>query len=120
MPSSQIQKGLIFITGAVIGGLALAFVVVVLHPELLPGVVAARNAVRVAETPTVAPARPDSVAPEALPAVASPGAPAAGSYAAAVQRAAPAVVNISARRVVTERLPRNLFDELFEIGRAHV
>ncbi len=114
MPSSQIQKGLIFLAGAVIGGLALAFVVVVLHPELLPSVGAARNAVRVAETPPVAATRPDSVTPEAVPAVVSPGAPAAGSYAAAVQRAAPAVVNISARRVVTERLPRNLFEELFE------
>lgn len=114
VPSSQIQKGLIFLAGAVIGGLALAFVVVVLHPELLPAIGTARNAVQVVDQPAVAPARPDSVAPEAVPAVALPGGPAAGSYSAAVQRAAPAVVNISARRVITERLPRNLFDELFE------
>lgn len=127
MAAQQIQKGLIFLAGAVIGGLALAFVVVVLHPELLPTVGASRSADRALLAPgtTAARSTADPTHPSAVPAavgafengaVLAPATAgtAAGSYAVAVQRAAPAVVNISARRVITERVPRNLFDELFE------
>jgi Do/DeqQ family serine protease len=120
LSSTQIQKGLIFLAGAAIGGLALAFVLVVIRPELLPGVTVNRTAAPLSVDERAAPGAANGAANIEVAADATGGAPAGGasnptgSYAAAVQRAAPAVVNISARRVVTERLPRNLFDELFD------
>ena len=82
----RLGSALVFVAGSVVGGLALAFLIVALRPELI------RNVTR---------------APPAVPpAAAQPTAPAAArvSYADAVQRAAPAVVNIYTRRLVTERL----------------
>lgn len=87
-------------------GLAIALVAVYVNPAILPG----RAAVTTA--PVAAPA-PDS--PTATPVAApAPVAFAAGgaaptTYADAVARAAPAVVNVSTRRVVLERqLPERL------------
>lgn len=98
----RLSRGLTFIAGSVVGGLALAFVIVALHPSLirpdhsapLPGG---------ASTPTAAhlPARRE---PPVL------------SYAYAVKRAAPAVVNIYTARVVTEQVnpfPFGNFGQLF-------
>ena len=93
-------RGLTFIAGSVVGGLALAFVIVALHPSLIR-----------APRPASAPSRPS--APEAPPQRREPP---VLSYASAVERAAPAVVNIYTARVVTEQVnpfPFGNFGELF-------
>ncbi len=93
-------RGLTFIAGSVVGGLALAFVIVALHPSLIR-----------APRPSSAPSRPS--APEAPPQRREPP---VLSYASAVERAAPAVVNIYTARVVTEQVnpfPFGNFGELF-------
>jgi serine peptidase DegS len=97
----SLGRGLTFILGSVIGGLALAFLIVALRPDLIrraPG-----------PAPLLAPAPAPAAA--ATPAGALP-APARASYAAAVERAAPAVVNVYTRRLVTERVAPSL-GELF-------
>ncbi|MBV9726353.1 MAG: trypsin-like peptidase domain-containing protein [Gammaproteobacteria bacterium] len=90
----RLGSALIFVAGSVVGGLALAFLIVALRPELI------RKAAHA--TPVATPA----AVPPALPA------PARVTYAEAVQRAAPAVVNIYTARLVTERLAPSL-GELF-------
>jgi Do/DeqQ family serine protease len=92
MPIKSWGRGLIFVAGSIVGGLALAFVVVALHPDVVR-----RDAV--ASTPP----------PTAPPAAQSAGV----TYASAVRRAAPAVVNIYTARVVTERVAPSTLDELF-------
>ena len=87
----RLGSALIFVAGSVVGGLALAFLIIALRPDLIRG-----------STRPPGPALP--AADRALPAQER------ATYAAAVQRAAPAVVNIYTARLVTER----------EIGRAHV
>ena len=90
----RLGSAVVFVAGSVVGGLALAFLIVALRPDLI------RNVSR--------------ASPGSQPAVAQPPAPAPArvSYADAVQRAAPAVVNIYTRRLVTERLAPSL-GELF-------
>ena len=98
----KLGRGLTFIAGSVVGGLALAFVIVALHPSLI---------------------RPHGPAPAAAgpaPARAAPAPterePPVVSYAGAVERAAPAVVNIYTARVVTEQVnpfPFANFGDLF-------
>ena len=85
-------RWLTFIIGWVVGGLALAFIIVALRPQLLTHI---------------------QVAPPIL--AAAPSAPIAGhvTYADAVQRAAPAVVNIYTARLVTERVAPSGLDQLF-------
>lgn len=90
----RLGSALVFVAGSVTGGLALAFLIVALRPELI------RSVARPPQT--AAPA----AAPAAVPA------PARVTYADAVQRAAPAVVNIYTARLVTERLAPSL-GELF-------
>jgi serine peptidase DegS len=85
-------RGLVFVAGSIVGGLALAFVVVALRPDLV--------------RPPQAAAPP----PAGSPPVVSSQSPVL-SYADAVQRAAPAVVNIYTARFVTETMPSSL-DEL--------
>jgi serine protease DegS len=97
----SLGRGLTFILGSVIGGLALAFLIVALRPDLIRGAPG--------PAPLLAPA-PAPAAP-ATPAGALP-APARVSYAAAVERAAPAVVNVYTKRLVTERVAPSL-GELF-------
>jgi serine protease DegS len=95
----QLGRGLTFIAGSVVGGLALAFVIVALRPDLIrrsPG----------------AAAQPPSVSEPAMRIAATRG-PARVTYAAAVQRAAPAVVNIYTARIVEERVFPSPFGELF-------
>jgi serine peptidase DegS len=131
----RLQSSLVFLVGCVIGGLALSFLIVVWRPQLLgtrgaeaPAAAAAAPAASVAPSPGAAPAILPSDAPAAsAPTVsAAPPAPAtsvadvdphAGSYSPAVRRAAPAVVNIYTARVVTERVPRTVFEDPFgELG----
>jgi serine protease DegS len=90
----RLGRGLTFVVGSVVGGLALAFVIVAVRPDLIRRVGA-----------PVIPALPAISAP-ALPA------PARVTYAAAVQRAAPAVVNVYTQRLVRERVAPSL-SELF-------
>ncbi len=102
----RLGRGLTFIAGSVVGGLALAFVIVALHPSLID-----------AGRPQPAPQR--AAAPAGAPAAADapvPREPPVLSYASAVERAAPAVVNIYTARVVTEQVnpfPFGNFGELF-------
>jgi len=100
----HLGRGLTFVAGSVVGGLALAFLIVAMRPDLIRG----------RSTPPKAPAAAVAPAPPAAePASAPPAAtPARVSYADAVQRAAPAVVNVYTDRVITERLPPSL-GELF-------
>jgi len=114
------QKPVIFLTGALVGGLALAFLAVLWRPELLNGRLAARQAA-LAGASTAGASTADSPATDLAPgdtATPSPPSPAPlGSYADAVRRAAPAVVNVYAARIVTERLPRNILQDPFgELG----
>jgi serine protease DegS len=95
----RLGRGLTFIAGSVVGGLALAFVIVALRPDLIRG------------RASVAPP-PNSASAPAAPIHATRG-PARVTYAAAVQRAAPAVVNIYTARVVTYRIEPSPLGELF-------
>jgi len=135
----RLGRAAAFVAGSIVGGLALAFVIVFLRPQLL-------------QRPGAGPEPPSSTgAPSTLPAAAqdsharSAAAPTAGtqgnsagpgnaaggagaipgngggaspravteSYAAAVVRAAPAVVNISTQRLVTEQFQPSVFDQMF-------
>ena len=89
----RLGRGLTFVVGSVVGGLALAFLIVAVRPDLIR-----RGA---------APVLP-------MPAVSSPAlpAPARVTYSAAVERAAPAVVNVYTQRLVRERVAPSL-GELF-------
>src|SRR5215472_17048645 len=103
----HLGRGLTFVAGSVVGGLALALLIVAMRPDLSRGRATAPVA------PVAAPA-PAATAPTAVaaPAAAASSAPARTSYADAVQRAAPAVVNVYTDRLVTERLSPTL-GELF-------
>ena len=90
---NRLGRGLVFIAGSVVGGLALAFLIVAVRPELIRGA-----------------NRPAGAASPATALSETGGARI--SYAAAVQRAAPAVVNVYASRLVTERVAPSL-GELF-------
>ena len=99
----RLSRGLTFIAGSVVGGLALAFVIVALNPSLI-------------HEPGGSPPPPRRPAPTASKPTTQPRNPPLVSYAAAVKRAAPAVVNIYAARVVTEQVnpfPFGPFGELF-------
>ena len=89
----RLGSALIFVAGSVVGGLALAFLIVALRPDLIHG-------------PGRSPGPALPAVDRALPA------PEHTSYAAAVQRAAPAVVNIYTARLVTERVAPSI-GELF-------
>ena len=91
----RLGRGLTFVVGSVVGGLALAFLIVAVRPDLVR-----RAAAPVLQMPPVSASAP------AVPA------PARVTYAAAVQRAAPAVVNVYTARLVRERAPPSL-GELF-------
>lgn len=87
----RLGRGLTFMVGSIVGGLALAFLIVAVRPDLI----------RRGMTPSL----PMPVVPQpALPA------PARVTYAAAVQLAAPSVVNIYTQRLVRERPAPSLGD----------
>jgi S1-C subfamily serine protease len=131
------QKPAVFLAGALIGGLALAFLAVLWRPELLAGRVAARQAALAdgpgraatgaeagragAATESAQESGSAATATDPAAVAVDPAMPvrqaAASSYADAVRRAAPAVVNVYAARIVTERLPRNILQDPFgELG----
>jgi len=89
----RLGRGLTFVVGSVVGGLALAFLIIAVRPELI----------RRGVTPSLP---PPVVSQPAVPA------PARVTYAAAVQLAAPSVVNIYTQRLVRER-PAPSLGELF-------
>jgi serine peptidase DegS len=131
----RLGRAVIFLAGSIVGGLALAFIIVFVHPQLL------QRAAAVADKPVAADSAPkasaqrsssatipslgaaalqhsaaDTNASAAGAAAAPPGAAAgltAESYAAAVRRAAPAVVNISTARLVTEQIGPSALAQLF-------
>jgi serine peptidase DegS len=90
----RLGAALIFVAGSVVGGLALAFLIVALRPNLIR---TARPAAGIAAAPPAEHALPES---------------SRATFAAAVERAAPAVVNIYTARLVTERVAPSL-GELF-------
>jgi serine peptidase DegS len=96
-----VSRGIVFLGGSLVGGLALAFVIVALRPDLLRGVSATPAVARVVSAPNP-PNSPNS-----------PLVPAHDSYADAVDRTAPAVVNVYTARLVTERLPPRTLGEMF-------
>lgn len=98
MSQQSLGRAAVFLAGSIVGGLALAFVIVFVRPELL----------RAPQPQAVA-----APATEAPPAVVAPAAAGVVSYADAVARAAPAVANIYSERVVKERLPPATLGELF-------
>lgn len=104
----HVGRGLTFVAGSVVGGLALAFLIVVMRPDLI------RGRGTTAAAPGAAPAATAPAAPTAPAAAPGPpeSEPGRASYADAVQRAAPAVVNVYTDRVVTERLSPS-FGDLF-------
>ena|SRR5579871_42742 len=148
-PYAFLGRAALFVAGSVIGGLALAFVIVFIHPQLLlrPAVLAppppaaasagdaaasgatpgggARSSDDAAATVAAQSTAAQSTAPPVDEAQAGPSAPLTnvphgsalpdntGSYAAAVRRAAPAVVNISTRRLITEQVQPGMFGQLF-------
>ncbi len=114
MSLRKLGQGLVFLTGATIGGLALAFLVVFFKPELLvrrPAAAAGAppSAASAAATPSATPA--SLPAPDALKA--GELGIALHSFAGAVHRAAPAVVNIYTARVVTEQVQPSSFEQMF-------
>ena len=140
----RLTRAAAFVAGSIVGGLALAFVIVFLRPQLLqrPAAVTAAESSSVAAStgtrPDAAAATQDTQASSgalpgggggdhraapgnsagasgALAGTATIAAPPAAteSYAAAVMRAAPAVVNISTQRLVTEQFQPSVFDQLF-------
>jgi serine peptidase DegS len=94
MSLSSWVRGFLFVVGAVVAGLAIAFIVVVLRPDLVRREAAA-------------------TLPAAAPPAPSVPASARVTYADAVQRAAPAVVNIYTARLVTERVAPSVLDQMF-------
>jgi serine protease DegS len=91
----RLGRGLTFVVGSVVGGLALAFLIVAVRPDL----------VRRAATPPL-PIMPVAPSTPARPA------PARVTYSEAVERASPSVVNVYTSRLVRERVPPTL-GELF-------
>lgn len=97
MQIKRLGAGLLFAAGSIISGLALAFIIVALRPDLIRQ-----------SSQTGSPLLPS---PSPTPAQAA--APARVTYAGAVQRAAPAVVNVYTARLVTEQVAPSALDELF-------
>jgi len=97
----RLGRGLTFMIGSIVGGLALAFLIIALRPDLIR-----RSAAPPLVPRTTAPVTPAAAAP-AMPA------PARVTYASAVQRAAPAVVNVYTARLVNERVAPSTLGELF-------
>jgi serine protease DegS len=116
----QLGRSLVFLAGVIAGGLALAFVAVLIRPDLLP---ALRSSAPI--TTKAAPGGPSatlaplamsgaatsstSSAPAAQPVIERP----ARGFVGAVRRAAPAVVNIYTRRVISERVLPSPLEQFF-------
>jgi serine peptidase DegS len=113
----RLGRAAVFLAGSIIGGLALAFIIVFVHPQLLqrpemaPVAAPPLEAAPEASIPAT-PSPPAGNSGATAPAQSSPGM-AAESYAVAVRRAAPAVVNISTARLVTEQIGPSALAQLF-------
>jgi serine protease DegS len=108
------QKALIFVLGSVIGGLALAFLLVLWRPDLLArGEIRAPLAAATSQEGNEFATSPEGSNLVPPGAANSMPADAVTSYSTAVRAAAPAVVNIYTQRLVTERVPRSFFDDPF-------
>ncbi|HWF98365.1 MAG TPA: trypsin-like peptidase domain-containing protein [Steroidobacteraceae bacterium] len=97
----RLSRGLTFIAGSVVGGLALAFVIVAVRPDLIRGGAGSQQPPAPASAPAPVQSAPPASGPAHL------------TYAGAVQRAAPAVVNIYTAREVVERVDPSPLGELF-------
>ncbi len=108
-------KASVFLAGSVVGGLAVAFLVVMWRPDLLLAMrgeaatinAAAETAMSDADDRSAASSAPSSRPAPLTPSVS--GAVTIASYAPSVSQAAPAVVNIYTARVITERVPSNFW-----------
>ena len=121
---TRAQSALIFIVGSIIGGLALAFVVIALRPALITpaspphSVRSASGTVPIANT-SVNGASAAASAPPLHSELTNRESThrdsnsERNSFADAVQVASPAVVNIYTARVVTEPVPRTPIDDFF-------
>jgi len=96
----NLGRGLIFLAGSVVGGLALAFVIILLRPDLIGRGVATMSTT-VLDRPRVIGAKRAEPAPARV------------TYSDAVQRAVPSVVNVYTARLVTERVAPSSLGELF-------
>ncbi len=128
MNLQRLGRAAAFIAGSIVGGLALAFIIVFIRPQLLQrpaavpavagadalaGRVGAGDAAALQTGPAGALGAPGAQPGPAAPLPASAPLIATESFAAAVRRAAPAVVNISTARLVTEQIQPSVFDQLF-------
>jgi len=128
MDLHRLGRAAVFVAGSIIGGLALAFIIVFVHPQLLQRPAAPAPDRTGGPTSAAAPRVASSAATSEAAASAAPAADtgattasplrpapalAAESYAAAVRRAAPAVVNISTARLVTEQIEPSALAQLF-------
>ncbi|MEO8018325.1 MAG: trypsin-like peptidase domain-containing protein [Pseudomonadota bacterium] len=109
MSTRPFLRFLAFISVSAIVGLAAAFIVVMVRPELIT---------RHTSAPVPAPNPQDTArAKPVSPVVQSPAIEnsphGVNSYAEAVERAAPAVVNIYTARLVTEKIQPSAIEELF-------
>jgi serine protease DegS len=114
MSLRKLGVGLVFLIGATIGGLAMAFLVVYFRP----GVLLRTRTVTAAAAPAAG-----ALTNAPLAVLSTPGGADAAktaefgiafhSFANAVHRAAPAVVNIYTARVVTEQVQPNSFERMF-------
>jgi serine protease DegS len=114
----QLGRGAAFLVGAIVGGMALAFVVVFLRPDLLPRPAVADPAVTApSQKPATLAASADTSSDNPplvpLPATAESASDKPHLLADAVERAGPAVVNIYTERMVTERVQPSPIDQLF-------
>ena len=113
------QKAAIFVSGSVIGGLALAFMGVLgaylWRPELVTALISSPSAARPVQPSIIEPDPTGGTEVVVEPSVLAPPAAreAAASYAAAVRIAAPAVVNLYVTRVATEPVLRTFLDDPF-------
>jgi serine protease DegS len=110
MKLQQLRHSAVFLIGAITGGLALAFVAVLLDPRLLPR---RTQAIVPPRASAAAPATPSASAPAKVEAPPAPDPQPLHSFAAAVHRAAPAVVNIYTRSVVREQVRPSPLQQFF-------
>ena len=112
MSTRPFLRFLAFISLSAIAGLAAAFIVVVVRPELIARHMPAPAA---PEPATPSPVKPPMTTTPvtAQPVTLTTPPRTVNSYADAVEHAAPAVVNIYTARLVTERLQPKAIEELF-------
>ncbi len=127
MSPGSLGRSVVFLAGAVVGGLALAFIVVFFNPELLvrtlpkapsqtaPITYATGTAATPAGTPGATPGAAAATGNTAAPEVLAPFelVTPLHRFGSAVRRAAPAVVNIYTSRVVVERVQPSGMEQFF-------